>query len=53
MRIEDLYQLYLEHPAVQIDPRKLIAWVLFFALKGPHFNGNGLALLALDNGAAC
>ncbi|MBL0054651.1 MAG: UDP-N-acetylmuramoyl-tripeptide--D-alanyl-D-alanine ligase [Chitinophagaceae bacterium] len=52
MRIEDLYQLYLEHPAVQIDTRKLIAGDLFFALKGPHFNGNGFALQALDNGAA-
>ncbi len=52
MNIEALYQLYLQHPSVQTDSRKLRSGDLFFALKGPNFNGNEFALKALDAGAA-
>jgi UDP-N-acetylmuramoyl-tripeptide--D-alanyl-D-alanine ligase len=49
---EALYQIFLQHPSVQTDSRKLRQGDLFFALKGPNFNGNEFALKALDTGAA-
>ncbi len=52
MRIEELYQLYLAHPFVQTDTRKLKEGDLFFALKGDNFNGNLFAIQALEKGAA-
>lgn len=52
MTIEELYGLYLEHPNVQTDTRRLRAGDLFFALKGPNFNANLLAIKALEAGAA-
>lgn len=52
MRIEELYQLFLQHPSVQTDTRKLKEGDLFFALKGDNFNGNKFALQALEKGAA-
>ncbi|MBS1510541.1 MAG: UDP-N-acetylmuramoyl-tripeptide--D-alanyl-D-alanine ligase [Bacteroidetes bacterium] len=52
MQIEELYQVYLLHPSVQTDTRKLKPNDIYFALKGPHFNGNLFAQQALDAGAA-
>ena len=52
MQIPELYQLYLSHPSIQTDSRKLKAGDLFFALKGPNFNGNIFAENALQGGAA-
>src|SRR5258708_38555247 len=52
MNIERLYQLYLQHPSIQTDTRKLKDGDLFFALKGPNFNGNQFAISALEQGAA-
>ncbi len=52
MQIDDLYQLYLEHPVVETDTRKITKDCIFFALKGPHFNGNHFAAQALAAGAA-
>jgi UDP-N-acetylmuramoyl-tripeptide--D-alanyl-D-alanine ligase len=52
MQIEQLYQIFLDHPSVQTDTRKLKNNDLYFALKGPNFNGNLFAQKALDNGAA-
>lgn len=53
MLIEQLYQVYLQHPSVQTDTRKLKKDDIFFALKGPSFNGNQFARQALDAGACC
>jgi len=50
--IESLYQIFLQHPSIQTDTRKLKQGDLFFALKGPNFNGNLFALKALEMGAA-
>ena len=47
-----LYELYLQHPSVQTDTRKLAPGDIFFALKGPSFNGNTFAKQALEAGAA-
>ncbi|MEO6229820.1 MAG: UDP-N-acetylmuramoyl-tripeptide--D-alanyl-D-alanine ligase [Ferruginibacter sp.] len=52
MLIQELYSIYLEHPSIQTDTRKLTNGDLFFALKGPNFNGNKFAKQALDAGAA-
>jgi len=52
MTIEQLYQLYLQYPSVETDTRKLKKGDIFFALKGPSFNGNAFAQKALEAGAA-
>jgi UDP-N-acetylmuramoyl-tripeptide--D-alanyl-D-alanine ligase len=52
MNIEELYQIYLQYPSVKTDTRKLEKNDLYFALKGPNFNGNEFASKALENGAA-
>lgn len=52
MQIAELYQLYLQHPSVQTDTRKLKKGTIFVALKGPNFNGNQFAAKALEAGAA-
>jgi UDP-N-acetylmuramoyl-tripeptide--D-alanyl-D-alanine ligase len=52
--IERLYELYRRFPSVQTDTRKLQPGDLFFALKGPNFNGNAFVKQALAAGAgAC
>src|SRR5678810_50644 len=53
MMIEELYKVYQQYPSVQTDTRKLKAGDIFFALKGPNFNGNAFAKQAIDNGATC
>jgi len=52
MTIEKLYEIYLRHPSIQTDTRLLRPGDLFFALKGPNFNGNQFAAKALELGAA-
>ena len=47
-----MYQIFLQHPSVQTDSRKLKPGDIFFALKGPSFNGNAFAIKALEAGAA-
>jgi UDP-N-acetylmuramoyl-tripeptide--D-alanyl-D-alanine ligase len=52
MNLEELYKIYLQHPSVQTDTRKLKNGDLFFALRGPSFNGNEFTRKAIDSGAA-
>lgn len=52
MRIEQLYDLFLQNPSVETDTRNLKPNDIFFALKGPSFNGNLFAKKALNDGAA-
>jgi UDP-N-acetylmuramoyl-tripeptide--D-alanyl-D-alanine ligase len=52
MQTQELYKLFKAHPSIQTDTRKLKPGDLFFALKGPSFNGNHFAQQALDAGAA-
>lgn len=47
-----LYALYLEHSGVQTDTRLLKPGDLFFALRGPNFNGNAFARHAIDEKGA-
>ncbi|MBO9632560.1 MAG: UDP-N-acetylmuramoyl-tripeptide--D-alanyl-D-alanine ligase [Chitinophagaceae bacterium] len=50
--IPALYKIYQQYPSVQTDTRALKQGDLYFALKGPNFNGNDFAQAALDAGAA-
>jgi len=50
--ISDLYEIYKSYPQVQTDTRQLKKGDLYFALKGPNFNGNEFAIQALEQGAA-
>ncbi len=52
MLMDRLYALYKQYPKVQTDTRALAPKELFFALKGPSFNGNLFAKKALEMGAA-
>lgn len=52
MEIQDLYKIYLQYPIVGTDTRNIEKDSIFFALKGPSFNGNSFALKALEAGAA-
>ncbi len=52
MQIQELYSIFKQHPSIQTDTRKLQPGDLFFALKGPAFNGNHFAKQALETGAA-
>ena len=50
--IEELYQIYLQHPIICTDSRKITKQCLFFALSGERFDGNQFALSAIEQGAA-
>jgi UDP-N-acetylmuramoyl-tripeptide--D-alanyl-D-alanine ligase len=52
VHLPELYQLYLQYPSIQTDTRKVQKGDIFFALKGPYFNGNLFAEKALELGAA-
>jgi UDP-N-acetylmuramoyl-tripeptide--D-alanyl-D-alanine ligase len=51
MKIEELYNLFLECSGVSTDTRTIKGGELFIALKGQNFNGNRYALEALQKGA--
>ncbi|MEO6905276.1 MAG: UDP-N-acetylmuramoyl-tripeptide--D-alanyl-D-alanine ligase [Ginsengibacter sp.] len=52
MLIKDIYKIYQQFPSIETDSRKLKTGDIFFALKGPNFNGNNFAKQALELGAA-
>src|ERR1700730_15381836 len=52
METEQLYKLFLQHPLITTDTRKIIAGSLFFALKGDKFDANTFAEQAIKAGAA-
>ena len=51
MDISSIYQIFLNSNKVCTDSRKIKDNDLFFSLKGPNFNGNKFAKIALENGA--
>jgi UDP-N-acetylmuramoyl-tripeptide--D-alanyl-D-alanine ligase len=52
MTTEELYNIFRQYPSAQTDTRKLKQGDIFFALKGPNFNGNLFAKKAIESGAA-
>ena len=51
MNIQELYSLFLKHPTVSTDTRKIKPNSIFFALSGENFDGNKFAEEALKKGA--
>jgi len=47
-----LYEIFKKSSSIQTDTRKLKLGDIYFALKGPNFNGNLFALAALEAGAS-
>ncbi|WP_394760250.1 UDP-N-acetylmuramoyl-tripeptide--D-alanyl-D-alanine ligase [Flavobacterium sp.] len=52
MKIEELYQCFLQCTTVSTDTRKIEANSLFVALKGDNFDANTFAQEALEKGAS-
>ena len=52
MQTKDLYSIFLKHPIINTDTRRITSGSIFFALKGENFNGNRFAAEALEKGAA-
>lgn len=52
MKIEELYQKFVETGKVSTDTRNIRTGALFFALKGEKFNANEFAAKALEAGAS-
>lgn len=51
--IKNIYTLLLKSTGVSTDTRKIDEGKIYFALKGPNFNGNTFAQKALEQGALC
>lgn len=52
MEIQQLYDIFCQHPVVTTDSRDCPAGSIFFALKGASFDGNKFAAMALEKGCA-
>lgn len=52
MQAEELFSYYQQSAGINTDTRNLLEGELYFALKGPSFNGNQFAEKALINGAS-
>lgn len=52
MKIEEIYDLFLQNPIITTDSRDCPVGSMFFALKGDNFNGNKFAITALEKGCA-
>lgn len=50
--MEKLYEIFLNHPKICTDTRRIEKNSIFFALKGPNFNANSLAGKAIEQGCA-
>ncbi len=51
MKIEELYDIFLQGRGVSTDTRQISPGSIFFALKGDRFNANAFAEEALNKGA--
>ncbi len=52
MNIPELYKIFSAFPSAETDTRKIKKGDIFFALKGPNFNGNQFTRQAFDLGAS-
>ena len=53
MELKKIYEIFLNSSGVSIDTRTIEHDNIFFAIKGPNFNGNEFAKEAIKNGAIC
>lgn len=51
MTTKEIYALFLKHPIVCTDSRRIVQGSIYVALKGGNFDGNAFAALALKAGA--
>ena len=52
MLIEKIYKKFVDSSGVITDSREIQSGCMFFSLKGPNFNGNEFAKLAIQKGAS-
>lgn len=52
MNVQELYNIFRQHPTVTTDTRDCPVGSIFFALRGATFDGNAFALKALEAGCA-
>lgn len=52
MNIQSLYEIFKKYPQVTTDSRNCPPGSIFFALKGPSFNGNEYAAKAIEAGCS-
>ncbi|RYE04686.1 MAG: UDP-N-acetylmuramoyl-tripeptide--D-alanyl-D-alanine ligase, partial [Sphingobacteriales bacterium] len=52
MTTDKLYDIYLQHPVISTDTRRIAPGSIFFALKGDKFDANTFAEQAIKAGAA-
>lgn len=52
MDLERLYGIYLKHPIVRNDTRKIVPGCIYWSIRGERFDGNTFAAEALNQGAA-
>ena len=52
MDISKLYQIFKDSQGVSTDTRTISSGQIYFALKGPSFNGNEYCSKAIDLGAS-
>ncbi|RYD89810.1 MAG: UDP-N-acetylmuramoyl-tripeptide--D-alanyl-D-alanine ligase, partial [Sphingobacteriales bacterium] len=52
MTTDKLYDIYLQHPVISTDTRRILPGSIFFALKGDKFDANTFAAQAIVAGAA-
>ena len=50
--MSELYDLFLKHPRISTDTRRIEPDSIFFALRGANFDGNRFVAEALEKGAA-
>jgi UDP-N-acetylmuramoyl-tripeptide--D-alanyl-D-alanine ligase len=50
--LEQIYQIYLNHPIISKDSRQIAKGCIYFSLSGENFDGNRFAKEALNKGAA-
>ena len=51
MKLKKIYELFLNSSGVSIDTRTIKQNNIYFAIKGPNFDGNKFANEAINNGA--
>jgi len=52
MNLEQIYDLFRQHPVICTDSRRVTDGCIYLALKGDNFDGNDFAASALKQGAA-
>jgi UDP-N-acetylmuramoyl-tripeptide--D-alanyl-D-alanine ligase len=52
MELSKIYDLFLKHPVICNDTRKITTGCIYWAIRGERFDGNSFAAQALEKGAS-